>query len=137
MPDVFVPLDTTENTVYHRSLVSKGVINAAAVEYLNKYRKRIKSEYPNLENFKKNYQVDDELIKLVIANGKADNIPFNDQEFKISERLLKVQLKSLLARDIWDVGAYFQVMETENEALQKAIGILRSQNMYNTILSGK
>lgn len=137
MPDVFIPIDTTENTAYHRKLVAKGVVNSTTVEYLNKNRKKLKSMYPQFSDFKNKYQVDDDLLKMLIANGKTDKVEFNEKEYKTSERLLKLQLKALLARDLFEVNEYFQIMETENKALQKAIQILQKEGEYERILSAK
>jgi carboxyl-terminal processing protease len=35
--------------------------------------------------------------------------------------LIKLQLKALVARNLWDTAAYFQIINDINNALQKAI----------------
>ena len=44
MPDVFIPVDTTKYTTYHRKLVASGIINRAAMNYEDKYRDKLKKE---------------------------------------------------------------------------------------------
>ena len=39
MPDVFIPIDTTRYSDYHRDLVSKGLVNRVAMDYLDQHRK--------------------------------------------------------------------------------------------------
>ena len=39
------------------------------------------------------------------------------------------QLKALLARDIWNMNEYFQVINTLNDSMKKAIELLRKPGM--------
>ena len=59
------------------------------------------------------------------------------EEFYQSEPLIKLQLKALVARDLWDMNEYFQVMNQGNESYQKALGIIKDSNWYSRLLKGK
>ena len=37
--------------------------------------------------------------------------------------MLKVQLKALIARDIWDMNEYYRIMNEQNRIVQKAVEI--------------
>ncbi|MDR0658710.1 MAG: hypothetical protein LBG18_07255, partial [Mediterranea sp.] len=43
-----------------------------------------------------------------------------------SLRLIKSQLKALIARDLWDMNEYFRVMNTINESVIRALELLNS-----------
>jgi len=134
MPDIFVPIDTTNYSVYHRKLVAQGVVNKIYVRYLESNREELKKNYPTFDEFKNKYQVDDNFIKMLTDEGEKDKIKFDEKQFKKSESLIKLQLKALIARDLWDANAYYQIIDQDNESLNKAIEILKSKTGYNSIL---
>ena len=71
MPDVFVSADTSYNTPYFSRLVWKNVINSFTLEYYDKNRENLKSQYKTFEDFKKRFQFSDDDIKAFIARGEA------------------------------------------------------------------
>jgi len=50
---------------------------------------------------------------------------------------LKKQMKALIARDLFSVSDYFQIMNSEDEAIKKAIDVINKKGEYEKILSGK
>ena len=63
MPDVFVPLDTTENTTYHRRIVGKGVVNSTVMDYMSKNRAKLQKTYPTFEKFKNEFEIEESVLK--------------------------------------------------------------------------
>lgn len=51
--------------------------------------------------------------------------------------LLKVQLKALIARDLWDTNEYFEVINTKNDFVKKALEILQDNEQYNKLLKNQ
>ena len=47
--------------------------------------------------------------------------------------LIKAQLKALIARDLWDMNEYFQVMNATNKSVERALEILNDKE-YEKIL---
>ena len=72
MPDVFVPLDTSEYSTYYRDLVAKGVIYQYAIDYVDKNRKSIKKQYVTVNDFDKNFTVSDDMMQQLIAAGEKE-----------------------------------------------------------------
>lgn len=134
MPDYFVPVDTTLFTKYHRDLRNKGVIINTTIKYIDGNRNRLMSEYRNFENFKNNYTVGDDLLSNLREAAEKASIPFNEQEYAISLPLIRTQLKALIARDLWDMGEYYQIINSVNESVQRALRILNSGE-YEKILT--
>ena len=135
MPDIFVPVDTTEYSDLHRSMVAKGVISHTAVEYLNSHREELKQMYPAFAKFKKQFETGDDFLKLLLSEAEKEKIKYDDVQFNRSKRLIKLQLKALVARDLWNVNEYYQVLDSENESLQKALEILNTPGSYDRILT--
>lgn len=134
MPDYFVPIDTTMYTDYHHQLRAKGVILKTTMRYVEKYREKLLREYKQFEKFNANFEVGDELINSLLQLANDEKIEFNEEQYQRSLVLIKPQLKALIARDIWDMNEYFQVINQTNESVVRALEILNS-NEYGQILN--
>jgi carboxyl-terminal processing protease len=45
----------------------------------------------------------------------------NEEQYKTSEKLIKLRMKAVLAQDIWGYNEFYQVYNDTNEILQRAI----------------
>lgn len=125
MPDVFVPLDTTQFSRFHRQLAAKSIIINANLRYVDNNRKVLKKTYATFADFNKRYEVPQSVIDEILKEAEKQKIkPKDEAELKQTLPYLKRQLKALVARDIWDLSEYFQIMNEENHIVQKAVGLL-------------
>lgn len=125
MPDYFVPLDTTKYTKYHRELAAKSVIIQQNLRYVDQNRDTLRKQYKKFENYKANYEVPQSFIDMVIAEGeKIDIKPKDEAELQQTLPNLKLQLKALVARDLWDMSEYFSIINEDSEAVKKALELL-------------
>lgn len=53
MPDVFIPMDTTRYSDYHRGIVAKGLVNRVAMNYLDRHREELGKTYKNRMSIRK------------------------------------------------------------------------------------
>jgi len=134
MPDIFVPLDTTRYTDFHRKIVARGVVNKVCVQYIDKNRAELKKKYTTFDKFKKEYEVNDAFLNQLTTAAEKEKIKVDSAQFAISKSLIKLQLKALVARDLWEMNEYYQIMDADNESLQKAIEILQTPGAYEKIL---
>lgn len=122
MPDVFVPLDTTIVSPYLRKLAAKGIIISTNLRYVDNNRKQLKKQYPDFQSFLNGYEVPRTLINEIVAEGKKQKIePKDEAEMKQTLPYLCTQLKALVARDLWNMSEYFQIINSQNPILQKAL----------------
>ncbi len=126
MPDYFVPIDTTLYTDYHRNLVAKGAVIQFTMKYIESHRKEITEKYRKFDSFNERFEVTDEMLAGLRELGEKAGVKFDEKQYQTSLPLIKTQLKALIARDIWDMSEYFQVMNTTNESVLKALEILNS-----------
>lgn len=126
MPDEYVPLDTTLYTSYHRELAAKSIVIQQNLRYVDNHRKELKSQWPSFDEFKQNYEVPQSLVDTIIAEGEKQNIkPKDDTELEKTLPYLRVQLKALIARDIWDMSEYFSVFNESSAMVKKALEIIQ------------
>ena len=126
MPDFFVPLDTTKYTKYHRQLTAKGCVINASLRYIDANRKQLKSKYTSFDKFLSTFEIPQSVIDGIYAEGKKQKVePANDKEVEQTTKSLRQQLKALVARDIWDMSQYFQIMNETNDIVQKAVELIK------------
>ena len=125
MPDYFVPLDTLQFTRFHRMLNAKSIIINANLRYVDNNRKTLKNRYKTFDDFNTRFTVPQSLIDAILKEGEAQQIKPKDQaELKRTLPLLRIQLKALVARDLWDMDEYFQIMNETNHVVRKALEVL-------------
>lgn len=135
MPDVFVPLDTTQYTDYHRRLVAKGIIPQFALRYVDKNRADLKAQYPDAQKFIKEFTVTDEMLNNLVDAGKAEKVDFNKSQFAKSKEMLRTFVKAAIASDLFSTGAYFQIVNEQNDIYKEALSIINDDARYRKIIS--
>ena len=128
MPDHFVPLDTTLYTKFHRQLAAKSIIIQQNLRYVDNHRKQLKKQYPEFSKFKAEYEVPQSLVDDILAEGKKQKVePKDEAELEKTLPYLRLQLKALVARDLWDMSEYFSVFNERSAIVSKALEILTTQ----------
>lgn len=124
MPDYFVPIDTTLYTDYHRKLVANGIILKTTMKYIESNRKTLSASYKKFDTFKSDFEVSDDIMNAMKAMADEAKIEFNEEQYAKALPLIKAQLKALIARDLWDMNEYFQVINGTNESIIQALELL-------------
>lgn len=114
VPDIFVPLDTNVTSEHYGKMVRKGVMNTFALSYVDAHRKELLSKYPDVEWFRKNFEIDEEIVELFKQAGEREGVVRDDESYAKAEKLMHLRLKALMARDLWNTTAYYQVINPEN-----------------------
>ncbi len=135
MPDIFVPVDTSEYSTYYRDMVAKGIVNQFVIDYVDKHRKQLKSDYPTLEDFDARFALTDDDIKRFIDAGEKDKVKYDEAKFRTSERVFRTMIKGLIARDIYaDSSAYTRIVNHRNPDLDAAVKVLYDRERYDALL---
>ncbi len=126
MPDYYVPLDTTIYTRFHRELAAKSIVIQSNLRYVDNHRKELKRRWQSFDDYKQHYEVPQSLIDEVIAEGKKQKIePKDEAELEKTLPYLSLQLKALIARDLWDMSEYFSVFNERSDIVKKALEIIQ------------
>ena len=125
MPDEFVPLDTTKYTRFHRELSAKGMIINANLHYVDRHRKELQQQFRNFDDFRLRFDIPQHVIDSIFAEGKKQKVvPKDDAERLQTLPYLRIQLKALVARDLWGMDEYFAIINEMNDPLRKALELL-------------
>ena len=134
MPDCFVPLDTTENTRYYRSIVAKGVLTQYVIDYIDKHRKDILSKHKTFEQFKTSFKTTDRMLADLRVRSDSAKIEFKDSTDTACLPLLRDVIKGIIARDLYQENAYSQIVAPHNPSYREAIDIINDPERYRKYL---
>ena len=136
MPDYFVPIDTTLYTKYHRQLRDKGALMKAHFKFVDAHRKEWLDKYKKFDDFYKHFEVTPAMLDQLVAIGKEMGVEYKEEEYQKALSLLKLQMKALIARDLWDMNEYYHVINDANESIKKALELLEEPD-FEALLSKK
>lgn len=135
MPDHFVPLDTLKYTDYHLALSRSGSINKTVLHYLDENRKTLMAKYPNAKVYKNKFSDENVLLEMLREQGKRDGVKEpTAEEWKKSKKRLALQMKALLASDIWELSDYMDIIASDDEMLQQALKLVETRNMDKLLM---
>ncbi len=130
MPDIFIPIDTTEITNYYSSLIRKGILIQFSLQYVDDHRKKLKEQYTDLNFYVKNYIVEEDIVNQLVEYAIKEGLKKDDKAIETSNKLIKRELKGLIARNLWDTGAYIQIFMQSDKAYVKAIEAINDPNTF-------
>jgi carboxyl-terminal processing protease len=140
MPDIFVPLDTSQFSTYFQDLQRKNAFFDFILNYVDNSRSQFKKEYPDLEAFKKNFQVSDSFFEEFLANAEKLGVKRDSTGLAglaVSEKLIRLNIKALIARELWNVEGLYEVLNEMNVPLQKAIDAIQNNTFEKMKIAEK
>jgi carboxyl-terminal processing protease len=121
MPDIFVPWDSTRYNDVFASLVRKGVFNGFVNDYLNDKRKALKRKYFTFEDYKLGFELSESEFKVFMAKAEKEEIDIESEQFTSKIDFIKLQIKALLARNLYETGSYFEVLSPWDREIARAL----------------
>ena len=121
MPDIFVPLDTTDGTSYLYELRYKGIIENFALKYVDKQRKKLKTQYKNAVAFKNRFKINNDLFNSIIKFADENNVERNLEEIITSKSLISRGLRAAISRHLYNDFGYYVIINDYDKTVQKAI----------------
>jgi carboxyl-terminal processing protease len=124
MPDVFVPMDTSDNSKYFTDILRVGVTNDWTMVYADKYRASLKEKFPTYVDFVKGFQFSDQDLSSFLEAVAAKNVVFDEKGWATSKKVIEVRMRALVARALYENDAFYMVINEINPAFKKGLEIL-------------
>ena len=137
MPDYFIPLDTTYISRYYEDVFRKGLLNDFTVQYIESKRKELLKTYPDVKAFKKGFTEDQKLLDEFVAFAATKEVPRKDKDLEVSGVQIKAVLKALIARNLFNYNAYFEMLGATDDDLVKAIEVIKNDLLFHKLSLGK
>ncbi len=128
MPDEFVPLDTTKYTRFHRELAAKSLVINANLHYVDQHRKQLQQQYKTFADYRQGFEMPKEVIDGILDDARQKDIkPKDEAELEQTLPYLCLQLKALVARDLWGMDEYFAIMNDTNDVVIRALQLINQK----------
>lgn len=121
MPDIFVPLDTTRTNQYYRKVTAKNVVLNTSMQYAERNRRMLQRRYRTFADYNRGFEVGNDVLKLFQDKARDAKVDFDEEQYNESLPIFKTQLKASIARLIWGMNAYYQVIQELDETIQRAV----------------
>lgn len=135
MPDEFVAMDTL--TTYHIQLLAQGLIHKLYLQEADNERQTLLKKYSTVEDYKQGFEIDDSIMDKLLKLAEDAKIEFNSNEYKISKPVIALQLKALIAQNIYHTSDYYKIMNESNPIFIKGLEIINDDQQYSKLLKGK
>ncbi len=117
-------------------IVAKGVVIKTTMKFIESHRKELQSKYKKFETFNDKFEISDEILANMQTLAEQEKIKFDEKQYRKSLPLIKTQLKALIARDLWDMNEYFQIMNTTDSSVLQALKVL-NEGAYEKVVMKK
>ncbi|HBK31632.1 MAG TPA: peptidase S41 [Porphyromonadaceae bacterium] len=136
MPDYFVPVDTTSGSRLHVEMNAKGIFNRLAIAEVDNNRNALLKSFPDVDAFKADYQITPAMVEKIKLMAAEEKIKWDETEYQRSEKLMLLQLKALIAHNLYDTSAFYKIMNDDNDIFRAGLEILSDPDRYNGLLNG-
>jgi carboxyl-terminal processing protease len=137
MPDVFIPIDTSYFSDYFTEVIGKGVLNEFVMDYIDTEREKLKKKYPEAIDFVEKFEITASIMNDFIEFAEQADIEENEEDMAISGDRLKIQLKAMIARNLWSIEAFYQVINQTNETFNKALEVMKDGTFKQMKIASK
>ena len=135
MPDIFMPIDTSYNSKLYTNLVRKGVFNKYTVDYAMQHRDQLKTKYPEFKLYNQHFEVDATMIEGIKAIAAQEKVDWNEEQYLRSEKYIKLQIKAMIARNVWEMQQYYEVTLPEDPTIRKALNVINDKKAYRALIN--
>ena len=131
MPDIFVPLDTGDNTFFNL-VFNQGHIYTFAFEYADRHRASLE-RHRDARGFVANFHLDNrsyrDFLDFARERGSEPSTPISSE----TEALIRANLKAYIGRNIFGAEAFFPVLHTQDPAFHRAMEALENDELLATL----
>ena len=124
MPDIFIPLDTSFYSDYYSNILRKGTLYQFTVQYVEDHRDEMKNKYLDSKDFAENFKIDDSFFDKFLKYSDKAGVKRDDKGLKASQDFIKLNMKALIARNLWNSDAFYEIFNSTDVTVKKAVDML-------------
>lgn len=125
MPDVFVPSDTTGYSSYYVNVSNAGLLQKYAYELADLNREEF-AKAKNVDELLAMLPSDSTLLQSFVSYAAQRGVPARWHYINISSAIIVNQLKALIARDTLGFSAFYQIYNSRDKAVDRALKLLEN-----------
>lgn len=136
MPDVFFAWDSTWYSDYYSDLMRAGVFNKYTISYVDSKRNELMGKYSSVEEYIDGFDFSPQIKEEFLELAEKEGVKFDEKGWEASGRTIEAQVKALIARNIWDINAYYQVIYEIDKELQRTVELLQEGQIFSQFSLG-
>jgi len=105
------------------------------MNYSDNNRSALSAQYGKFAKYKETFQTPESVMEDLVSAATAEDIAYNEEEYLRSKPLIMLQIKALVARDLFEMGAYYQIINDDNETYREALRLINDEAAYKQNLS--
>ena len=122
-PDIFIPFDTSSYSPNVMVMYETGVVGDFAYAYYLQNKDRLRG-YKAPADFDKQFSFTDDDWKLYAIAAAKDSISVKDISPKEKSDII-LRIKASIAREMWWSEGFYETMNTDDAAINKAISVIQ------------
>lgn len=134
LPDIFVPVDTSENSEFLRELLSNGLFYQYVNEYVDANREELNAKFSTYEDFEQNFDVDDAFLDGFLEFAKKELTPKKDDdaEDETAENDDTVEEDETADNDGWDEEMVEEGLTVSGKIIRTRLRALLARTLWQT-----
>jgi carboxyl-terminal processing protease len=72
-------------------------------------------------------------MKEFLAWADKEGVRFDEKGYLLSEKLIKTQMKALIAQKLWDLTSFYRVINEYDPEVKKALDVIRDDDLFDTL----
>jgi len=125
VPDIYVTLDTIGGSRYLSDISYRGILNDFAFDFADDNREML-VKMGSADNYIRDFKVSPRLLEDLYTYADKKGLKTNAREIAISEKVIAIRLKALIARNIWGNDAYYPIIGEDDKMLKAAHKALKN-----------
>lgn len=134
-PDIRVAIDTSYYSAFLTNAFAGGMLSKFAFDYTDRNREKLLKQFKSANEFETSFALAEQDAQAFISFCTSQSIKAPDpQEWHKSGNFVSLQLKALIARQLWKDNGYYEVICRQDKMVQRALEALKN---YDKVLSLK
>ena len=128
MPDIFIPLDTTNMSKYYLEVSGKNILYRYTIEYADSHRAEL-SKAKSLQDIEAMFAADKSMFNRFVKYAAKNDVAPNWSQIETSRKVMEAQLKAYIARNSeFDSSAFYYFIRPIDKTLLTAIETLEKND---------
>ncbi len=123
MPDIFIPLKTSEDIIFFNRLANSGIVFQYAAQYATNNRKKMLKQYPSAKDYINNFSISEDIIAQIQEKAKQDSIVGILTE--VSKKELCKWTKAYIGRNIYGNDAFYPIIHQDDDMIKSAFAVFK------------
>jgi carboxyl-terminal processing protease len=127
MPDVFVPLDTSNNgNEFLTAVLNQGLIQQFSYSWFHDHAAML-SAFSSINDYRKNYQVSGDVFNAFINYAAKNNVKGNEDEENRARNFIELRIKAFFAREKFSSDSFYRVVNDEDPVIGAAMQSMKKE----------